>query len=80
MTQVFESPNGGETVYVREPGSSERRLYSQSEKIKSKRDKIKEVQLWHNIRQEAKTNLTLQKALEQCIIIYNLSKDNGSKT
>jgi hypothetical protein len=41
-------------------------------------DHIMDSKLWGNIRREAKTNPTLQKALEQCIIIYNLSKEHGT--
>lgn len=36
---------------------------------------MKEDQLWADIRRAAKTNPALQKALEQCILIYHLSKD-----
>lgn len=34
--------------------------------------------LWSQIFEEAKNNPALQKALDQCIIIYNLSKDHGT--
>jgi hypothetical protein len=37
--------------------------------------KIRDVTLWGNIRRSAEDNPTLHKALEQCIIIYMLSKD-----
>jgi hypothetical protein len=36
---------------------------------------IKEDRLWGEIRRAAKTNSTLQSALEECIIIYKLSKE-----
>lgn len=38
----------------------------------------KDAKLWKDIRAHAKENPALQKALEQCIIIYNLSKDHGA--
>jgi hypothetical protein len=41
-------------------------------------DHIMESKLWGDIRREAKTNITLQKALEQCILIYHLSKDKNA--
>jgi hypothetical protein len=41
-------------------------------------DKIKDAKLWNDIRETAKSNPALQKAIEQCIIIYNLSKDHGA--
>jgi len=36
-----------------------------------------EDQLWGEIRRAARTNSTLQEAIERVIIIYHLSKDNG---
>ena len=38
-------------------------------------DHIMEDKLWGDIRREAKTNVTLQKALDRAIMIYKLSKD-----
>jgi hypothetical protein len=38
-------------------------------------DHIMEDKLWGEIRREAKTNVTLQKALDRAIMIYKLSKD-----
>ena len=38
-------------------------------------DHIKDSKLWGDIHRAAKTNPALQKALEQCIILYYLSKD-----
>jgi len=42
---------------------------------RSMHDRIKEDKLWGDIRREAKTNSTLQKALDRAIMIYKLSKD-----
>jgi hypothetical protein len=79
--KIFESPDSGETVYVREIGSDprDRVLHSESEKKKSTVEQIGEDQLWHDIRRAAKTNKTLQDALERAILIYQLSKENGTK-
>ena len=38
-------------------------------------EQIQESKLWGEIRREAKTNITLQRALERAIMIYRLSKD-----
>ena len=38
-------------------------------------DHLMESKLWGEIRREAKTNTTLQAALDQCIMIYKLSKE-----
>ena len=39
------------------------------------REHIMEDKLWGEIRREARTNITLQKALDRAIMIYKLSKD-----
>ena len=36
---------------------------------------IMEDQMWGEIRREARTNITLQKALDRAIMIYKLSKE-----
>jgi hypothetical protein len=38
-------------------------------------DHIMDSKLWGDIRREAQTNVTLQKALDRVIMIYRLSKD-----
>lgn len=38
-------------------------------------DQIREDKLWGEIRREARTNSTLQRALDRAIMIYRLSKD-----
>ena len=38
-------------------------------------DHIMEDKMWGEIRREARTNITLQKALDRAIMIYKLSKD-----
>jgi hypothetical protein len=38
-------------------------------------EQIRESKLWGEIHQEARTNITLQKALDRVIMIYKLSKD-----
>jgi hypothetical protein len=83
---IFESPDKGETVYVREEGSSKRSLYSESEKRRSLHDDIMESKLWGNIHRAAKTNPALQAALDRVKVTYYLTKDyeerhgNRSKT
>lgn len=72
---VYESPDGGETVYSRVSGQPRRELYSQSDKAKERIAGMRENQLWYKIRLAAKTNPTLQDALDQCIVIFSLSKE-----
>jgi len=71
---IYESPDGGETIYVRESGSTQRQLHSQSPRAVDLHAQLKEDQLWGQIRRAAKTNPTLQRALDEAVLIYTLSK------
>ena len=70
---IFESPDGGNTVYSRELGSYKRKLLQEYDS-RTHDAHIIEDKLWGNIRRAARTNPTLQDALERAIMIYQLSK------
>jgi hypothetical protein len=81
-TYVYER-NGGE-VYAREIGAdpSTRKIIGYDHKLDPRtrdgrplHEHIMEDKMWGEIRREAKTNITLQKALDRAIMIYRLSKD-----
>jgi hypothetical protein len=72
---VYESPDGGETIYARQVGSDERRLHYESEKVKSLHERLQEEKMWGEIRRLAKTNVPLADAVDKVIMIYNLVKD-----
>lgn len=76
MTQavIYTHTDGEETIYIKESGVEQRQISSQSPRAFDLHAQIKEDQLWGNIRRAAKTNPTLQRALEEAILIYNLSK------
>jgi len=71
---IYESPDGGETVYVREFGGTQRQLHSQSPRSISLKEQLAEDKLWGNIRRAAKTNPALKHALDEAVLIYTLSK------
>ena len=71
---IYESPDGGETVYVSEHGSTQKKLHSESVRAIDIKDQLREDQLWAQIRQAAKTNPAIQDALERVRVIYQLSK------
>ena len=82
IPKIFESPDGGHTVYSRDIGSPthERTLYSESGTVQSTREKVLENKLWGEIRRAAKTDPVLQSALDRAIILYQLSKEKyGTK-
>ena len=81
---VYE--RNGEEIYAREVGApiAERKLIGymyENEKDPRTDDgrplfeHLREDQLWGQIRREARTNVTLQRALDRAIMIYKLSKD-----
>jgi hypothetical protein len=77
----------GDTVYAREFGadpSTRKEIgwdfdpnnpgrHERQEMLNALRDD----QLWHKIRLEARDNITLQDALDRVIELYHLSKDDG---
>lgn len=77
-TYIYE--RDGKKIYAREALSSERILIGydyDGTNVNTEQglEKLEQERLWAEIRHAAKTNKTLQHALEECIIIYKLSKD-----
>ena len=72
-TYVYESPDGGETVYAREMGSlpESRVMIGQSWMAKQQIER----RMWAEIYDKRNQNTALQSAVEECIIIYKLSED-----
>ena len=78
-TIIYESPDGGDTVYGRYIGDSKRWMIGQSTKAKDRIEMIKEDKLWGEIRRAAKSNDLLRETLERAIIIYHLSKNDDDR-
>ena len=83
-TYIYE--RNGEEIYAREFGEKDRTLIGYKYEMENKpdprtndgrqlREHIMEDKMWGEIRRMAKTNITLQKALDRAIMIYRLSKD-----
>lgn len=79
-TYVYERDKG--TVYAREFGSdpSTRKEVgwdydSRTSDGRPLHEHIMDSKMWGEIHREARTNTTLQKALDRVIMIYKLSKD-----
>lgn len=77
MPAIFESPDGGNTVYAREVGSIDRRLVRQDHIDHSLHDEIEEAKLWGAIRRKAKTHPGLAAELERVIMLYHLIKEEN---
>ncbi len=69
---IFESPDNGQTVYVRKSGETQRELHWQSPEKKDLIETIKEDALWGSIRRAAKKDPGLEQILEQAKIYYKL--------
>lgn len=75
MSKIFESPDGGYTVYEREAGSSQRRL--SRGRFKAFPDiAFPDIV---NILEAAEHNEPLRKAMEHVILLYHLSKKDGKE-
>jgi hypothetical protein len=77
MARIYESPDRGETVYVRNMGSTDRELHSVSSKQTDIINRMQEDQLWNQIRILARTHPALQAELDRVIMFYNLIKDDN---
>lgn len=76
---VYESPDGGRTVYEREIGSSERRLTARSlETHRDIRAEMQENKLWGAIRRMAKEDPALDELLSHAVVYYKLKYDKDS--
>ena len=78
-TYIYESSDKGGTIYRRKFGEPERELYRVSDEVSDKLAEIREDKLWGEIRRAAKSNKALQDILERAILVYQLSKDHGTK-
>lgn len=71
MAQIFESPDGGKTVYSRQPHYTERILIrSDEEGI----ERTRKWDLWGNILLEAKHNIALKDLIDKVEMVYALTK------
>lgn len=72
MTKIYESPDGGHTVYEREQSSTERKLVSMDEVALDKYNNIE----WSKIWWQRNSNPALKKAVEHVIMLYRLGIKN----
>jgi hypothetical protein len=67
---IFESPDGGKTVYKRNLGETEKTLIQDSNSLFTFTDYV-------NISELAKTNESLRKALDHLLVLYYTIKDDS---
>jgi hypothetical protein len=73
---IYESPDGGQTIYKRQSGHTERELVSISPEKQAQQSEQDRWIMWRDILTASRLNPALQTALEQAQIIYELSKSN----
>ena len=72
-TYIYE--HDGQKIYAREIGSAERRVIGETmdQVYRQRADDT----LWRQIRAESKNNPALQNAIDNVMMIYQLSKNHG---
>lgn len=75
-TYIYERVDG--VTYAREFGSKERRVIGWDYNYSKSEDPNSERELWNDIFEQAKSNPALRHALDQCKIVYYLSKEHGT--
>jgi hypothetical protein len=70
---IYESPDGGHTIFRRKIGNNERELYSEDNfaiKTKARRE-------WIEIFDRTDSHPTLQAAMDRVILVHRLTKNHG---
>lgn len=78
MPKIYESPDGGQTVYVREMGGRDKKLEYVSPSAKAEMKETLLAQEWLDIRHAAKDHPALQKSVEHLIMMYRLLKNDNN--
>jgi len=71
-TYVYESPDGGHTIYAREQGTTDRILVGYD----TTAEEYANHKIWNDIWFKSRNNAALRKAVERAIIIYHTIKDD----
>jgi len=71
---VFESPDGGRTVYARNPGNFKRELHWQDPNLQQELKELEQQKRWVDIFSARRDNAELDRLCEQVEIIYELGR------
>ena len=71
---IFESPDGGRTVYARKRGTIERELYWQDPALQQELKELEQQKRWVDIFQARDNNAELDHLCEQVEILYELGR------
>jgi len=73
---IFESPDGGRTVYARKPGTIKRELHWQDPELQRELAELEQQKRWVDIFSARRDNAELDHLCEQVEIMYELSRKN----
>jgi hypothetical protein len=71
---IYESPDGGRTVYARRPGQQHRELHLRDPELDKELAELRNQERWQQILASRITNPELNELLEKAEILYELSK------
>jgi len=71
---IFESPDGGRTVYARKPGTTHRELHYQDPNLQQELKELESQKRWVDIFQARRHNVELDHLCEQVEILYELGR------
>ena len=71
---IFESPDGGRTVYARSPGNSNRTLHYQDPELQQELAELEQQKRWVDIFQARQDNSELDRLCQQVEILYELGR------
>jgi hypothetical protein len=71
---IFESPDGGRTVYARKPGQAKRELHWRDPQLQQELVELESQKRWVDIFQARRDNAELDRLCEQVEIIYELGR------
>mgnify|MGYP006116283763 FL=1 len=73
---IFESPDGGRTVYARQSGSQNRSLHYQDPKLQQELAELERKRKWAEIFESRLGNTALEDLCNKIEVLYELSKKN----
>jgi len=71
---IFESPDGGRTVYARQPGSTTKSLHYQDPRLQQELEELENKRRWAEIFESRHTNTALAEMCNKIEMLYELSK------
>jgi hypothetical protein len=71
-TYVYESPDGGDTIYRRPMASTQRELYRISDQKSTLIDDLRKSKLWGEIHRSAQSDPVLKDMLDQVEVYHTL--------